>query len=294
MSKDFRTQLRRLLIRAVLFVSGRGWRSRVDLMNEIRRSRGGSLGVVHKRGDDWLVDGGDHLMWCSSSDGLIAVGLAKHGAWQREDLNHAFDKLAELGLLRHGWFIDVGANIGTHVVYAALRAEIEKVLAIEPEPLNFSFIERNVRINDLEDAVTALQVAASAAPDVLHLEVNGALQGRHIVRPAANSKTIEVPALPLDQIIAEHRIAPTDIALVWIDVESHEHSVFRGMPDVLDAKVPVFFEYSCKSVSDEVRAAWCRDVEARYDHAFVVRPDGVQEVSFEEAFSQELADLLIC
>ena len=291
---QLRTLVRRALLRAVLFVAGRGWRSRVDMMQEIRRNRGGSLGVVHHRDDDWLVECGDHMIWCASSDRLIAAGLAKHGAWQRDDLEHALAALADAGVNRRGWFIDVGANIGTHVVYAALRSEIDNVLAIEPEPRNFDFIKRNVDLNNLSDRVTAVQLAITDTPGNLHLEINEALQGRHSVRGGANERTISVPALPLDHVLREQGISPDQIAMVWIDVESHEHAVFKGMNAILDAKVPVFFEYARKSVSEDVREAWRLDIENRYDRAFVVRPEGAREVSFAEAFEQGFADILIC
>ena len=289
-----KTSARRALLRLVLMLTGKGARARVALMDEIRRNRRGTLGVVHQRGDDWLVDGGDHLMWCASGDGLIAAGLAKHGAWQREDLNHAFAKLAELGIDRKGWFVDVGANIGTHVVYASQRSEVDRIRAIEPEPRNFDFICRNASVNGIEDRVTPLQLAVSDQPGAVHLEINQARQGQHIVRDSARENTVEVPARPLDEILAEQAIAPGDIALLWIDVEWHEHAVFRGMPNVLAAKVPVFFEYARRSVPDDQRKAWREGVEARYDHAFIVDPQGARSVSFEEAFDQELADLLIC
>ncbi|MEM9063462.1 MAG: FkbM family methyltransferase [Pseudomonadota bacterium] len=294
MIEAVKVSARRALLRLILIVVGKGARFRVALMDEIRRHRGGSLGVVHRRGDDWLIDGGDHLMWCCSGDGLIAAGLAKHGAWQRDDLEHAFATLQERGIRRKGWFIDVGANIGTHVVYAAKRPEIERILAIEPEPRNFDFICRNASINGIEDRVTPLRVAVSDQPGKLHLEVNSAKQGQHIIREVARDNTIEVTAKTLDEILVEHAIDPQDIAMLWIDVEWHEHAVFRGMPSVLAAKVPVFFEYARSAITDERRAAWRENVERLYDHAFVVHPEGALEVSFEVAFNQELADILIC
>lgn len=289
-----KTSSRRALLRTVLHLTGKGSRARVDLMNEIRRHRGGSLGVVHRQGEDWLIECGDHLIWCSSADHLIAAGLAKHGAWQRDDLNHAFDKLNELNLARRGWFIDVGANIGTHVVYASLRPEIERILAIEPGPENFDFIGRNARLNGIEDRVSMLQSAVSDQEGILHLEVNDTHQGKHIVRRTARANSIEVPSSTLDDILSRQRIQPDEIALVWIDVEWHEHAVFSGMGTVLDAKVPVFFEFARKSVKEDTRHEWRRSVERRYDRIFIVRPDGADEVSFETAFDQEFADLLIC
>ncbi|MEM7211515.1 MAG: FkbM family methyltransferase [Pseudomonadota bacterium] len=289
-----KSSVRKVLLRLVLSLTGKGARARVALMDEIRRNRGGSLGVVHQRGQDWLVDGGDHLMWCASGDGLIAAGLAKHGAWQRDDLNHAFATIEGLGIKRRGWFVDVGANIGTHVVYAAHRPEIDRILAIEPEPRNFDFICRNASVNGIENRVTPLQLAVSDQPGKVHLEINEARQGQHIVRDDARDNTIEVAARSLDDILTAHAIDPDDIALLWIDVEWHEHAVFRGMPSVLAAKVPVFFEYARASVPDDKRAAWRENVEALYDHAFVVHPEGARKVSFEEAFDQELADILIC
>lgn len=51
-------------------------------------------------------------------------------------------------------FYDVGANVGTYSVYAAVAAGC-RVLAFEPESLNYAELNKNVFINGVGDRVTA-------------------------------------------------------------------------------------------------------------------------------------------
>jgi FkbM family methyltransferase len=58
-------------------------------------------------------------------------------------------------------FWDVGANIGTYALYAALRPEVA-VLAFEPSPASYAALARNVEANRLGGRVAAYCVALSA------------------------------------------------------------------------------------------------------------------------------------
>src|SRR3989442_15761351 len=55
--------------------------------------------------------------------------------------------------------VDVGAHIGRYALRAAARAS--KVIAVEPDPSNFSLLERNVRLNGFSNVVLVPQALSS-------------------------------------------------------------------------------------------------------------------------------------
>ena len=50
---------------------------------------------------------------------------------------------------------DIGANIGSYVIYAGLKKNM-KVVAFEPSPFNIEFLSRNIWLNNLESQVTVV------------------------------------------------------------------------------------------------------------------------------------------
>ena len=50
---------------------------------------------------------------------------------------------------------DIGANIGSYAIYAALSKKM-KVVAFEPSPFNIEFLSRNIWLNNLEAQVTVV------------------------------------------------------------------------------------------------------------------------------------------
>lgn len=57
-------------------------------------------------------------------------------------------------------FWDVGANIGTYALYAALRPEIA-VLAFEPAPASYAALSRNIEANGRDGRIAAYCIALS-------------------------------------------------------------------------------------------------------------------------------------
>jgi len=58
------------------------------------------------------------------------------------------------------FFYDIGANIGAYVIRIANAFHPKKIVAFEPEAVNYSALSENVKLNGLDD-VTCLPVAAS-------------------------------------------------------------------------------------------------------------------------------------
>src|SRR4051794_5744908 len=61
--------------------------------------------------------------------------------------------------------IDVGAHIGVYALFLSLFAE--HVLAVEPFPVNYDRLERNIGLNEGR-SVEVLRIALGRRPDVRH------------------------------------------------------------------------------------------------------------------------------
>src|SRR2546427_5264926 len=81
--------------------------------------------------------------------------------------------------------VDVGAHIGRYALRAAARAS--KVIAVEPDPSNFSLLERNVRLNGFSNVVLVPHALSSRpGTQALWLAASGDT-GTSSVDPAASS-----------------------------------------------------------------------------------------------------------
>jgi len=145
------------------------------------------------------------------------------------------------GSLRPGdVFYDIGANAGAYALVAAqICGEEGAVVALEPAAGTFALLLDNVRINRLDDVVTALPVAVSASSGLvdLHytsLDVAAAfhitgdrrpLYGRDVVR------TERVLSFRLDDLVAQLGVpAPNHVK---IDVDGTEDEVLFGGAETL-------------------------------------------------------------
>jgi FkbM family methyltransferase len=124
-------------------------------------------------------------------------------------------------------FLDVGANIGYYSGLAIARVGPGKVIALEPDPENFGYLQRTVEANQATNTVCC-QIAAGAAKGTATLYASSSNRGDN--RLYANSladQTVEVEVDTVDAILDELRVGPVD--LIKIDVQGFEGQVVSGM-----------------------------------------------------------------
>jgi FkbM family methyltransferase len=145
-----------------------------------------------------------------------------------------------------GVFIDVGANGGTTTL-AALR-RFDRAIAIEAEPRNAALLRANAALNGLQDRVTFVQAACSSSKGEVELRLSPGHHGGHAVgRPKAGEESLHVPAVTLDDLLADAGVAPAEVGLVWMDVGGHEEEVLRGGTSLLAARVPIVAEIRART-----------------------------------------------
>src|SRR5437016_2950527 len=128
--------------------------------------------------------------------------------------------------------VDVGAHIGRYALRAATKAS--KVIAVEPDPSNFTLLERNVRMNGFSNVVLVPH-ALSSVPGTRALWLAGSGNtGTSSVDPDASRArggarspgTVPVEALTLDELVES--VGLTRIDWLKVDVEGHEIAVLQG------------------------------------------------------------------
>lgn len=137
-------------------------------------------------------------------------------------------------------FYDIGANVGTYSVYAAVRGV--KVISFEPESQNYAILNKNIYLNSVQEKIDALNIAISEESSIGYLYINeftigGALNNfgdnlnykRERFSPEFKQA---VASYRLDDLIESKKFpVPNHIK---IDVDGLEASVINGALKVLD------------------------------------------------------------
>ena len=77
------------------------------------------------------------------------------------------------GLNDWGVFWDIGANVGTYSLYAALRGL--SILAFEPSPSNYYLLSKNIELNKVDEKISSYCIAFNhqTGLDALHMSSTG-------------------------------------------------------------------------------------------------------------------------
>ena len=139
------------------------------------------------------------------------------------------------GVLKPGdTVIDIGANIGWYTIFAAkLVGASGKVIAFEPEPRSFSFLQRNVALNRLSNVIVENK-ALSNKEEKVRLFIDEQNRGNHHIFDWSDGRHyIEVDALQLDDYLARSTgIAKVDF--IKIDMQGAEGVILEGMRQTLE------------------------------------------------------------
>lgn len=177
----------------------------------------------------------------ASSEEWIPTQLFWRG-WQgyEPEMTGLFYGLAESATT----VLDVGAHAGFYSLLAALANPHARVFAFEPMPRVFASLERNVKLNKLEN-VRCFSVAVGATNETQEFyfpdqeqPISSSLRSDMLLAtfPADAIKHVPVSVVTLDQFVAEQGIPHVD--LIKLDTERTEHEVLAGAREVLQRDHP--------------------------------------------------------
>jgi FkbM family methyltransferase len=187
------------------------------------------------------TDAYELVFFYPESDPFIGPCHLKHGEFSRSLLDFLIAMVPTYG---PSTFIDVGANLGTICLPFAKSQPEWRTLAIEAHGGLASLLHTNVMINKLGN-VDVLHAAAGPTREIIDfpatpLTLNMNFGGIHI-GDMLSPKAATV-MLSLDEI------APSNTALVKIDVEAFEPQVLRGAQRLVgEQKITWIVEAAVKS-----------------------------------------------
>jgi FkbM family methyltransferase len=163
----------------------------------------------------------------------IGGALYYTGEFERSEL-----ELCRRYVSRDSTVLDIGANIGLHSIYFSNLATEGCVLALEPDLDTFDLLRRNV---SRRRNVVPLNLAISDKGGVVEFfhASDSAYSSLKDTKRTAIAKTVRVPCMTLDDVVAALRLKRVDF--VKIDVEGFEFNVLEGMTKIISNFHPVIF-----------------------------------------------------
>lgn len=198
-----------------------------------------------------------HYVACDAED-LHYVGTSKDefvikSTYIKRE-NHTLDEMKTFHALAKkfygtddgdGYFLDLGANIGTTGIYFLKNiAPNLKLFAVEPDAENFKLLRVNLILNDLDSRATLINCGLGDKFEMLAIQRNLENPGGNGFIPSEyNTPSEKVQIAPLDYLLAENKIAPEEVKYIWIDTEGFEPKVLFGAKNLLAKNnIPVFME----------------------------------------------------
>jgi FkbM family methyltransferase len=209
------------------------------------------------RGQLVFCELGDVRFFVDPSDRVVGAWLMWHGEWQRREIDQAVAVLADAGRLpADAVFVDVGAHIGTHTVYALRTGRFARAVAFEPAPRNARLLAMNLETNGLAKVATIVPKAAGDRPGTAVLHLHPRNTGAHAIGapPSVDGlDRLDVPLVRVEDELIAQGIAPGRIGLIWVDVEGYEPQVLDGLTGLIARRTPIAFEFTPSRYTDNTK-----------------------------------------
>lgn len=204
-------------------------------------------------------------------------------------------------VVKQGDFVvDLGANIGYFTLLAAkLMGKKGKAYAFEPEPTNFGFLTKNIKLNGYNNIV-ANQKAVSDRQGKVRLYINPEDTGHHTIKQYEGKsddgrRFVEVDMIPLDDFFKGER-HPIDV--VKMDIEGAEMLALSGMDRVINENknLKMFVEFYptiIREMGSSPEEFACELLEHYHFSMFVISDDywGLKEKSIKIGSVDELVNI---
>ncbi len=189
----------------------------------------------------------------TSADDIIMLDMfVRRANWASQEIKRFYELTKKYYDVddNAGYFLDLGANIGTTGIYFLKKLTPNlKLLAFEPDDENFKLLRTNLILNDMEDKATAVNCGLGDKLDEMTMYRDLINPGHNnLMEPLDNVPTETVKIMPLDAYLAENKIAASEVKYIWIDTEGFEPQVLLGAKNLLrENPAPIFMECNLKA-----------------------------------------------
>lgn len=222
----------------------------------------------------------------TEADDPISRSLAA-GIYPSLDLFHLLTELAPPG----GRVLDLGAHVGMFSLAAAAAGY--QVVSVEASPRNAALLRASVAANGWDqDRLRVVQAGVSDRPGTLEFCPQGPYG--HVSVPADGTAGIQVPAVTLDDLLAE--IGWDRVDFIKMDIEGSEIAALGGMIRLLSSgdAPPIFYESNGHTLGfyGQTPRTLKSALERQGYHNYLVEPNRLTKVRAEDLQPKVCVDYL--
>jgi FkbM family methyltransferase len=172
--------------------------------------------IITKNGNKLFLDNNDSLH------------LSIYNNWERENFEaETMKKIIKKGDI----VLDLGAHIGYYtLILAELVGAEGKVYAFEPDPMNFSLLEKNITVNNFKNVILIQKAVSDKVGKVKFYLNKEHSASNSLYKDKSHNNFVEVETVKLDDYFKDFN---KEINFMKIDVEGAEGSVIIGAKNLL-------------------------------------------------------------
>lgn len=128
----------------------------------------------------------------------------------------------------HDTIVEIGGHIGSFSVYAAGKASQGRMLVYEPDPENFTYLQKNINLNKLSNITPKKMAVAVEKGTRMFFPSTVNTAESSMYKSKKRNQGIQVPTTTLSQIFEEHTITFCDF--LKLDCEGAEYEILFNTP----------------------------------------------------------------
>jgi len=139
--------------------------------------------------------------------------------------------------------VEVGANIGYYALLESkLVGESGKVICIEPSPINFQYLTKNIKLQNLKN-LEVHNLACGEKDGIIKFLVSNHSNWSRVMNKNEKietddlTKIIDIPIKKLDTFLKEKNELKID--LIRMDIEGYEFNAMKGMIETIEKHSPM-------------------------------------------------------
>jgi FkbM family methyltransferase len=154
--------------------------------------------------------------------------------------------------------VEVGANIGNHVVWYGRNLNVEKIYPVEPNPKAIALLDENIKVNDLGALIDRRGIGFGAGNQTGRFRVQTDDENNLGATRLVPDETGEIETCTLDELMGDARVD-----FIKIDAEGMELDVLEGAQNLIAREKPVIWVEVLRENMMKFVQKWCREAGYR-------------------------------
>lgn len=182
-------------------------------------------------------DGINFNIFTNTDNGTVDEEIILHGVYEP-----FFLSVIKKHLSPGDTFVDIGANIGQHSLFASqVIGTSGQVISFEPIPRIYEQFKKSVDINNFENIDVCNLGCGSKEEELEIFSAEGNIGASSIVDSSRNTSKEKIKLATADSILAKYG----KVSFIKIDVEGYEYFALQGLENTIEKYKPkMLIEYS--------------------------------------------------